>query len=295
MYCKNCGKENAPEAAFCLYCGNALAAAENKLSGGTASMIKPKKRNAAALALGALSLVLAVALALSLTGVFGAAGGAASSKSFSAPEDAINYFIGCLKAGDFDGALSACAADEMAQGFDFKAYAERIQALLPIGQSYMPSEYKQYIEYNRSRLEQQVLMQMVCFTVSFNLSEENAGLINGMTTPIRNIQLDDVTEQLDPSKLSGLELVDIGKARLHDDERNREMQQKQAKCFGADDVQFRTALYKYDGNYYVGGFTLIEYGGRWLIQNMSDPLAGISVFGTPMPVSGRSGYEDMLE
>lgn len=298
MNCNNCGKENAPGAAFCIGCGSTLhEAVIGKSDGPTAIYVSPKKKNVAALALGALSLLLAIALALSLTGVFGASGGAtAASKSFGTPEDAINYFVDRLKTGDFDGALSACAIGEMAEGFDYKAYAERLNMLMYLGVSYLPSEYEQYVGYNSSKFEQQILMQMVCFTTSFNLSEENSGLIEGQNMMLQDGKLPDgLIEQLDPAKLNGLELVDIGKARMHDDQRNRENQKKQAKVYGADDVQFRTVLYKYDGNYYIGGFTVIEYGGRWLIQNMSDPLAGIPSFGTPIPVADRSWYEDMLE
>ncbi len=299
MNCMNCGKENKYGAAFCIGCGSPLAAAAGQSDGPTAVYAAHKKKNIAAIALGALSVVLAIALALSLTGVLGAAGaagGAVASKSFGTPEDAINYFVDRLKAGDFDGAIGACAINEMAKGFDYKAFAERIQALMPVGVSYMPSEYKQYIEYNRSKLEQQVLTQMVCFAISFNLSGENSGIINGQTTMLKDGKLPDgIIEQFDPSKLSGLKLMDIGKAPKHDDERNREMQKKQAKIYGADDIQFRTVLYEYGGKLYIGGFTIIEYSGGWMIQNMSDSLAGISILGTPIPVADRSAYEDMLQ
>ncbi len=297
MYCKNCGKENAPGAAFCLYCGSALSeAVEKKVSNGPTSVLKPKKRNIAALALGALSIVLAIALVLSLTGVLSTGGAASASKSFGTPEDAIKYFVDRLKAGDYDGCLSACAVDEMAQGFDYKAFSERMNALVPLTLSYLPSEYKQYIEYNKCKFEQQIIGQMTYFSASFSISDEYAGIIDGQTLPLKEEEMPNIIiEQLDPSNINGLELIDIGKARRHDDERNREMQKKQAGIYGADDIQFRIVLYRYDGHYCVGGFTVIEYGGRWMIQYMSDPLAGISSFGIPIPVSGRQAYEDMLE
>lgn len=298
MICRNCGKENKEGTAFCIGCGNPLGAYAGKNDGPTAVFTALKKKNTAAIAFGALSLVLAIALAFSLTGVLGAAGGQASaaSKSFGTPEDAINYYVGCMKIGDFDGALSACAINEMAQGFDCKAFAGRLRVLMPLSTTLMPSEYEQYVKYNRVNIEKQIMAQMVSFTVSFNISEENTGLINGQSIMLPDGKLPDgFIEQLDPSKLSKLKMIEIAKANKHDIELNRKNQKEQARMYGADDIQFRTVLYEYDGKLYIGGFTIIEYNGRWLIQNMSDPLAGIPFSGMPIPVSDRSMYEDMLE
>lgn len=289
MYCTQCGKENADGAAFCTGCGIALKAIENAQS----AVQRPiKKKNAAAIALAALSIVLAVALALSLTGVLGSAGGTGSaSMSFSTPEDAINYFAGCLEQGDYEGCLKACAIGEMAKGYDYKAFAERIMSLQAIQMSYLPSEYEQYAAYNASKFEQQILIQMACFTVSLNLPEEYKGLVDGVMMPLEGGKFpDELIGLLDPANIRGLKIVKIEKAAVHDDERNRENQKKQAAIYGADDVQFRTVLYELNGEYYAGGFTLIEYGGRWLIQNMSDPLAGISAYGMPIKLSGKPDF-----
>jgi hypothetical protein len=331
MFCRNCGKENAQGAAFCVSCGTKLEAFEPgqpkeaglqpqtgqqsaqqqtnqaytqpyvRQPGQYPVQIgeKPaKKKNAPAIALGVLSILLAAGLALSLLGVFGGAAGtfSAASKSFSTPEDAINYFVDRLKAGDFKGALAACGIDETVRGFDYKTYVERIQTLLPIATSFMPSEYEPYMEYNRARLTQQMLMQMTCFTVSLNLPEEFGGMFTGATMPLEDGKIPcGLMDALDPSKLSSLELVKTGKIYMHDDQNNRENQKKTAKTFGADDEQFRSVLYKYNGDYYLGGFTVIEYGGRWYINSMTDPLAGIPAFGTPIKISGEEEFDGMLE
>ncbi len=44
--------------------------------------------------------------------------------------------------------------------------------------------------------------------------------------------------------------------------------------YGADDGQARVVLYKYNGDYYIGGFTVIKYNGRWMIQDMRDTTYG---------------------
>jgi hypothetical protein len=288
---------------FCIGCGSALGTAAPSQAYNKpvpAEMLRPvKKKNIAALALCAISVVLAIALALSLTGVIaisGASGASAASKSFSSPEDAINYFVERLRLGDFNGALSACAIDEMAKGFDYEAFAERLKAIPSTMMSYLPSEYEQYVEYNKYRLTQQIMIQMACFSVSFNIAKENGELLEGTTVMLEDGKLrEGFIEELDPNKISGLKLADIGKHRMHDDQQNRENQKKQASIFGADDVQFRTVLYEYEDKYYMGGFTLIEYGGRWLLQSMSDPLSGIPMLGTPIEIKDKSEFYDMLK
>ncbi len=304
MFCRSCGKENAHGAAFCVSCGVKLEAQPytpppQAHPCAEQPAVRPaKKRNAPAIALGVLSVMLAAALMLSFLGVFGGAAGTfgAASKSFASPEDAINYFVDCLKTSDFNGALAACGINETAGGFDYKAYVERVQTLLPIMTSFLPSEYKPYLELNKARLTQQIMMQMSCFTISLNLPEEYGGMFTGTTVPLPDKKFPgDLMDALDPSKINDLELIKIGKMGMHDNENNRENQMKMAKTFGAEDEQFRSVLYKYNGGYYMGGFTVIQYGGRWFVNSMSDPLAGIPAYGTPIKISGEEEFENMLE
>lgn len=311
MICASCGKENAQDAKFCISCGAKLEAqpqesgqpvqAEqyvepwNRPYAHTYAAQPAKKRNVPAIALGVLSVVLAAGLVLSMLGIFGAAGAsAAASKSFATPEEAIYYFVGCLKKGDFDGALAACGINETAKGFNYKAYLGDFLSLPPVAISYMPSEYEYYVEYNRIKITQRMLMQMTCFMISFNLPEMYASMVEGKTELFKG-EPDDLIAALDPAKISGLEIIKIGKARHHDDPNSLENHKRTAKMFGADDRQFRSVLYKYDGSYYVGGFMLLEYGGRWYINSMEEPYANVSVYGTPRKISGAEEFENILE
>ncbi len=296
--CPKCGTEYTEGVTKCAGCGNALPEAVEKSN--DEPMQKPIKRNAAALLFGALSVILAVALVLSLTVNSGASVEAVASESFSTPEDAIKYFVERLAAGDYEGALSACSINEIAKGYNYKAGVEQRQFIEPIrGESYLPSEYELYVTSNANRLEERILKQMACFTVSFNLPEEFNFLVLGIDSrKLKNGQTpDDLIKLLDPAKISGLVLVDIGKLKGHDSELFGEMRKKWAEIFGADDIQSREVLYQYNGKFYVGGISVIEYGGRWLIQNMSDSPEGIGIpsLGTPVPVADRSVYEDLLE
>ena len=262
-----------------------------------------RKRNPSAMIFAAIAVLLAAALVLSFLGIlpspFGStaasSGFTSAPKSFATPEDAIESFVAYLKAGDYDGVLSTCAIDSMASGFDYKKYAERMSVLPPITMAGMPSEYAQYVKYNALKNTLTVMNQMIGFTVSFSLSENNSGIINGMTTMLEDGQFPDgLIEELNPDILDSLEIVEIAKTSIHDIPKNRENQKKQADMYGADDLQFRSVLYQYNGHYYVGGFTLVEYDGRWQIQNMSDPIIGIPVLGTPIPVSDKSEFQSLL-
>ncbi len=261
-----------------------------------------RKTNTSALIFAAIAILLAASLVLSFLGILpspfvstaSSSGFTSAPKSFATPEDAIESFIGYLKSGDYDGALSTCAIDSMASGFNYKKYVQRLMALTPLGYSGMPSEYPQYIKYNALKNTLTIVEQMIGFTVSFSLSEKNSGFINGMTTALEDGQIPELMEELNPDILNSLEIVEIAKTSVHDTIQNRDIQKKYADIYGADDLQYRSVLYKYDGSYFVGGFTLIEYGGKWQIQNMCDPIIGITVLGTPIPISDQSEFERWL-
>jgi hypothetical protein len=299
MFCIKCGKENPEGSTFCIGCGNAMNTAPKAASQPPAVKLpqpKPKrKKNAAALALAAVSVVLAIMLILSLTGVFAAGSMGVASRSFSTPEDAIKYFIERLKAQDINGALSACAINEMAKGFDYAAFAERIKSLQPLAVTNLPSDYKEFIEYNRIKITKDIMLQMIAFSSTFYVSEKYWKLLN---TPIQlssDVDPESLIKQLDPSKISGLKILDIGKSSKNDTTVNRKNQKSIAKTYGADDEQFRTVLYEYDGDYYAGGFTLIEYGNRWQIANLVDPIAGISAYGAPIKLEEKSDFDSYIE
>ena len=227
-------------------------------------------------------------------GTAAAAGATVASKDFSSPEDAIEYFISCLKNDDMEGALHACAIEEMAAGYDYEAMADRLRVLMPIVQSYMPSEYELYVSYNRYRTAQQITMQTAHLINSFDFPEEYENLLNAMPiAPAEGAAIRDALDALEPD-LDGLSIVEIEMHDKHDTEQNREVQKKQAKCYSADDTQFRTVLYEYDGDYYAGGFTLMEYDGRWLISSLSDPLSGIPAYGTAEKLSSKSEFSDII-
>lgn len=255
------------------------------------------KKNALTWVFGLLSLALAVALAVTQLGAAAAGAGTdTESAAFSTPEDAISYFIDCVKSQDMDAALKACAINEIARGFDFEAMANRLRTVLPVAVSYLPAEYPMYVEYNKQKATALIMLQTIHFLNSFRLPEQYADLLDGVPTVVN--PEDDVVQgmidELDPA-LTDMQIIQIGKHTMHDDEQNRKNQKAQAACYGADDMQFRAVLYECGGEYFVGGFTLVQYGKKWLLFNLSDPLTGISAFGNVQKLSGQAEFGGMIQ
>ena len=292
MNCSCCGTPLKPGNQFCQCCGQPIEAKPIPTVS-AAPAVPVKRKNIAVFVMSGVSLVLAVLLVLSLTGVLGGASGAfAASQSFSTPEDAIECFVDHMTAGEWEGALSACAVNEIAQNYDYQAMVERIQALMPNIQC-LPSEYEEYTGYNRASMSASLLRQMTWLTFSVTLPDEYDGFLEYMSI-YEGIDFDDVVEDMDPAPVSGLELVRIDSHKMLESSQNEENYERQAAVYGADEQTSRVVLYEYDGDYYAGGFTLLRYNGRWLILGLNDPLAGIPVTGALIRLDDEDAFEDML-
>ena len=290
MNCSCCGIPLEPGNQFCQCCGQPIEAKPIPAVS-AAPAVPVKKKNVAVLVMSGVSLVLAILLVLSLTGVLGGASGAfAASKSFSMPEEAIEYFVDRMTAGDWEGALSACAVNEIAENYDYQAMVERIQALVPSMQC-LPSEYEEFVGHNRASIRAGILRQMAWMTFSITLPEEYDEFLQYMPTS-EGVDFDDVVEDMDPAPVSGLKLVRIESHEMSS--QNEENYDRQAAGYGADALTSRVVLYEYDGDYYAGGFTLLQYNGRWLILNLNDNLAGIPVSGALIEVDDEDAFEFML-
>ena len=183
MYCSRCGQPLDPKSRFCEHCG-APAEEDSGHTPATGSSQPPvapappraepapgpsfssradtsppppkpptgkrKKANVPAVVLAIACVLLAVAFALSALGVTDAV--FSPRKTFATPEAAIRYFVDHVKAGDYEGAMTACAVDEITANYDYEAQVERLQAMMP-SMPYLPAEYKLYETYNASSFE----------------------------------------------------------------------------------------------------------------------------------------------
>jgi ABC-type sugar transport system substrate-binding protein len=315
MYCTSCGHTNDPGSRFCECCGapiGPLTAPVQPAGSETAppqatgtphsetlrvSQPKPRKRkkkNIAVILLGTLSILLAATIALMAFGVTDMVfAPQPQQKNFDTPEDAIRYFISCAKDGDYESALFACPIEQVANNFDYQAFVDRSQVISP-GLQYLPSEYDMYEAYNENSLEYALMQQLSYMAMSVSLPEEYASILDGYTLSEYDVDFGDAVENMDPEKFFNIEIVEISESASLKDDTYQDVVETQAEIYGADKETFRAVLYMINGDYYVGGFTLLQYGESWLILSLNDATIGQSVYGTLIPVEGESEFSDIL-
>ncbi len=251
-----------------------------------------KKPNVAAALLGVLCVMLASVAVLMAFGVTDTMF-APQQPAFQQPEDAIEYFMSRAKQGDYDGALAACPVKQVAQNYDFEAMADRLQAISPVIQ-YLPSEYDMYEAYNEDSMEFMIMRQLSFMAMSVSLPEEYAKLFDGSSLSEDDIDLEEAVNDMNPEKFSGIEIVEIDEPETLDSETVQDTLEKQAKFCGADEATLRAILFKVDGDYYVGGFTLLKYDNRWLVYSLYDNSIGQSFLGALIPIDDKSDFKDMI-
>ena len=212
---------------------------------------------------------------------------------FPTPESAITFFIECVKAEDYVCALSACAVDEIASGFDYEALIKRLRVMAPTAQ-YLPSEYGLYAMRNRHAMEYYILHQLSWMALSVVLPEEYQDFLDMRMLLDTTVDFDNVVSQMDPQRLMNLEIAEIGTSHLLDSERNVQNLARQAEMHGADAATSRAVLYKIDEDYFVGGFQLLQYDGNWLIASLNEVLIGQPAIGALIKVSSPSEFRAML-
>ena len=214
---------------------------------------------------------------------------AQSEAPASTPEDAVTSYLAAVAANDVDAILDASAADEMAAGFDFTAYTERLQAM-NLGFSLAPTEYPMYGEMNRYQQAAQVLGQVRNLAYGLLSDETIDGRVIG---PVDEAQVAAFVTAVDPSRLAGLTVLDI---RLPEpdaaaDERYLENVAKMAATYGADEMTERLAFVELEGDTFGVGFTLLRYADTWLVSWQSSVLGGTSALGTAEPMT-RAEFDD---
>lgn len=213
---------------------------------------------------------------------------------FSTPEETIRFFIECLKDADYERALRACAAEEMAENYDYEAMIERIGIMSPMSR-YMPSEYGLYTVYNRHAQEYHIFHQLSWMVLSAVLPEEYSDFLNMYPVQEPTVDFDNIVSDMNPERITSLEIVQIGRSYLLNSERHQEYIAQEADIYGASAATSRAVLYDIDGKFYVGGIELLQYNGKWLISELSDPLIDQSPNGALIKVKSVSEFQAMLE
>jgi hypothetical protein len=215
-----------------------------------------------------------------------------SNTVFQTPEDVIIHYFEGLAQSDMDRILAACAILEMAEKFRFDLYTERVGGFEPV-LSLSPTNHPLYVESNKLQLFSQASNRVKMFTFGL-LSPETGNPGNGFS-PLDSEQATRFVQEVDPQRLSGLELKEIGlpDKTLMSSAEYMENAAEIAKIYGADESTERVALFLFEQNYFFVGFTILRYGENWKISSQTSPLADISSLGMPQPTTVEE-FEQMI-
>jgi hypothetical protein len=141
-----------------------------------------------------------------------------------------------------------------------------------------------YQSINRS-LQQGLLGRTVLFLSYSLLSTET--IDGSVIAPVDEARAEQFVSQVDPTRLSGLSVVEIRfpNAKLENDPKLLSNYAADAKVWSADEETERAALISLDGKDYVIGFTLLRYGDSWGVARQSSGLLGTSVIGVATPTT----------
>jgi hypothetical protein len=214
---------------------------------------------------------------------------AQSSPATTTPEDAVGAYVEAIAANDMEAVLAATATDEMAAGFDFQAFTERLQAMMLVN-GLAPAEYPMFAAIDRYQLASQILGQVRNLTYGL-LSDE---VVDGsLIAPVDTERIAAFVAAVDPSRLAGLAVVDIRlpEPEVMASERYLDNVAQLAAAYGADEMTERLALVDLDGTTYGLGFTLLRYGDQWLVSSQSSAIGGTSALGTAEPMT-RAAFDE---
>lgn len=230
-------------------------------------------------------LILVTCLALALVPASGmiATVMAQSDITFATPEEAISHFFEGLTDGDFTKILQASAVDEISENFEFELSVERLRSFAPF-LSFAPANYPLYVEITRVEVTSRIANQVKLFSYSLLMGDDIA---LERTTPMDIEGARAIVSQVDPSRLTQLELIEIGlpSPTAMNSTRYQEHALRLAATYGADESTERVALFSFEQNDYVLGFSLLRYGDNWKISSLSSPLAGTTSLGAAEPIT----------
>jgi hypothetical protein len=201
----------------------------------------------------------------------------AGNVAFPTPEDAIAYFFEGVAQGDLAKILQSSAIDEMSENFKFDLYVERLRAFAPF-QSFAPANYPLYVEINRAEMTSRISNEVKLLAYSLLAGDD----IDFDRTILMDIDgARNIVSSVDPSRLAQLELIDVSlpSPTMMNSARYHEIALRIAGTFGADDSTERVALFSFEQNDYILGFSLLRYGDTWKISSATSPISGTSSLG----------------
>lgn len=198
-----------------------------------------------------------------------------SAPTYATPEDAVTACLLGVAHDDADAILAASAVDEMATGFDFSAYVDRLRWLYPVNMM-APATDPLYVAANRATETKAILTEARNLIYSLLSTETlDKGSVADKT------RADAFVSQVDPKQLAGLVIVKIQfpNPSLENDAKYKDAMLASARTYGADDKTERVAYVVLGKQSFGVGITLLRYGNGWKVSDLYSDLAGTSVYG----------------
>lgn len=309
MFCTNCGKELPDNARFCAQCGAPVPEvapapeppkAEPPRPAAPAQTVPPEPVSAgpdgvdtvlkemnlgkksgklAGFLIGVVAAAVVFALAVALkVGMPSGGSSTVEGDGFDTPEEAVDAYLGALKEGNLDGALSAFAMESYVENMDLEAYVERLGIYMP---GNMPlsgeGDYADALnlELRRSDVTKTLMWQYV------TLVDPNSPILEMQGIPLGNngprALLESLIQGDGMEILSSLEIGDFQQperlSESYSQAANQENIAKQEVCYGADEIQPLAVEVTVDGRAYLFCPDAIRYGDSWYLLSPGGNLA----------------------
>jgi hypothetical protein len=216
--------------------------------------------------------------------------------TYSAPEDAITAYFDGVARSDARQILQACAINEMAEKFHFDLYTSYLGGYFNPITTLAPATYPFYVESNRAQLSEQISTRVRLF--DYSLLSSKVVLKDNAINPLTGLDpaaADAFVKDVDPQRLASIKLEKIAPPdpSVLNSDRNKQNAAKMAAIYGADESTERVALFSFEGQEYVAGFTLLRYGQDWKISAQVSPLSGQNSQGAAQPTT-QSDFQDLI-
>lgn len=181
------------------------------------------------------------------------------------PEKAVEKFISRMQALDMKSMVNCFAGDAYVDGYDFKTFARRAQAISPT--MMLPNKYPVYREINRAgRLGE--IAGKIKRLLLVATSREAPDMTRAIAS---DAEIDKYVEEINPAVTAKTTLVRIETPDKYPAKRAKEW----ARQLGADDATERIAYLSIKNGMVAIPFTLLKYKNGWYIGALDAPFAGM--------------------
>lgn len=218
---------------------------------------------------GAVAVAAVAALAVGLVGgpTVGAAG--TVELGFATPEEAVTYVVDRLAAGDPAGASEAFATTHMVDGYSFETEVVHAGGISPL--TLLPAEDFRTLDVGMR--QGQVARELRAY--AWRLTEPD--LDANLSTPLdEEVTAAGLAAALDPQNMAAVSVASVD-LLFGDDLPARAVayDQESAAAWGADAIEHAGVLLDTPAGPMMGGAELLEYDGRWYVQDLRSPFLAV--------------------